>query len=144
MPLEPTGSPLRALSKPAFSASLPGMFICGTEEQAEDRKGLNRIVVGRLDLAREEVDVRDNGDAAVWTHPVYDQVRLHAAACTHWHTMCSAPESMACTAPWPCACVAATLGSRRSVDGQRNRSPGYRLLHRHRAPARARRRHHRL
>ena len=74
MPDELHGSALRSLSKPVFSAWQSGLFICGTEDQSAARKSTNSIVLGRLDLDRQEIASRESGGLAIWTHPVHDEV----------------------------------------------------------------------
>jgi hypothetical protein len=75
-PDEKPGSALRSLSTPVFSPWLPGLFLCGTEEQNPERGGSNAIVMGRVDLERGELGARADGSLAVWTHPLHDHVRM--------------------------------------------------------------------
>lgn len=74
-PDEKPGSALRSLSTPVFSPWVPGLFLCGTEEQSPDRCGSNALVMGRVDLERGELGTRSDGSLAVWTHPLRDHVR---------------------------------------------------------------------
>ena len=82
-PDELPGSALRSLCKPVYSAWQPGLFICGTEEQAPGRLDHNCIVFGRTDFERREIAIRDteSGALAIWTHAVHDEVRRSRVAC---------------------------------------------------------------
>jgi hypothetical protein len=67
---------LRSLSSVTFSPWTAGLFMCGTEEQDPANAAANAIVVGKVDLERGELCLREDGQVAVWAHPLYDHVRL--------------------------------------------------------------------
>ena len=62
-----------SLCKPSFCPDGSGRFICGSEEQAEERRTSNVVVLGQLDDSNRLLE--DAGTPRVASYPVIEHLR---------------------------------------------------------------------